>query len=84
MTSTQENSLDTKIELALDQLKRVREDINGLVKKIDDNYVTRREMEEKFVTLRAELNPITKGVWGIVSTVGTILIVAILTLILVK
>lgn len=46
-------SVETKIELALDQLKRVREDIKSvdtkfekLEKKIDDQYPTRREIVE--------------------------------------
>lgn len=46
-------SVETKIELALDQLKRVREDIKSVdtkfekfEKKIDDQYPTRREIAE--------------------------------------
>ena len=56
MNSTQENSLDTKIEVALEQLTRVREDIKSLENKIDNNYVTRTEFE-----------PVKKLVYGLVS-----------------
>ena len=48
--------MDTKIEVALEQLTRVREDIKSLENKIDNNYVTRTEFE-----------PVKKLVYGLVS-----------------
>lgn len=68
-----DKSLETKIELALDQLERVREDIKALESKIDAQYVTRYEFD-----------PIKKIVYGMVTLVLTGVIGAILTLVIRK
>lgn len=51
-------SLETKIEVALEQLRRLREDIKDLDDKISKNYITKVEFE-----------PIKRVVYGIVSLI---------------
>lgn len=74
-------SVETKIELALDQLKRVREDIKSvdtkfekLEKKIDDQYPTRREILE----IEARVDKL-EGNWGwlVRVTAGALITTAI-------
>lgn len=71
MNLTQENSLDTKIEVALEQLTRVREDIKSLENKIDNNYVTKTEFE-----------PVQKLVYGLVGLVLTTVFGALVLLVI--
>lgn len=65
------DNIETKIEVALEQLVRVREDIKELNTKIDNNYVTRIEFE-----------PVRNIVYGLVSLlltgiIGSLLMVVI-------
>ena len=46
------DNIETKMEVALEQLVRVREDLKELNNKIDNNYITRIEFERKKHSLR--------------------------------
>ena len=54
------DNIETKMEVALEQLVRVREDLKELHNKIDNNYVTRIEFE-----------PVRNIVYGLVSLLLT-------------
>ena len=54
------DNIETKMEVALEQLVRVREDLKELNNKIDNNYVTRIEFE-----------PVRNIVYGLVSLLLT-------------
>lgn len=84
MSMSTEN-IETKIEVALDQLIRVREDIKNLDKKIDDSnvkFVTKEQLENKLDTLRAEVRPTLGGVSRVIDVVITAVIVGVLALII--
>ena len=59
MSMSTEN-IETKMEVALEQLVRVREDLKELNNKIDNNYITRIEFE-----------PVRNIVYGLVSLLLT-------------
>lgn len=67
------DNIETKIEVALEQLVRVREDIKELNTKIDNNYVTRIEFE-----------PVRNLVYGMVSLVLTVVVGGLLVLVIRK
>lgn len=67
------DNIETKIEVALEQLVRVREDIKELHTKIDNNYVTRIEFE-----------PVRNLVYGMVSLVLTVVVGGLLVLVIRK
>lgn len=54
------DNIETKMEVALEQLVRVREDLKELNNKIDNNYITRIEFE-----------PVRNIVYGLVSLLLT-------------
>lgn len=72
-------SLDTKIEVALDQLVRVREDIKSLDTKISQNYATKTEVvqiKQDVAEIKGNITWISRLVIGMVITavVGTVII----------
>lgn len=69
------DNVETKVELALDQLRRVREDLKIIQTKMDSNFITR-------VEYNADMGPIKKMVYGLISLVVTSVVVAMVSLVL--
>jgi len=67
------DNIETKMEVALEQLVRVREDLRELNTKIDNNYVTRIEFE-----------PVRNIVYGLVSLLLTGVIGSLLMMVIRK
>jgi len=67
------DNIETKMEVALEQLVRVREDLKELNNKIDNNYVTRIEFE-----------PVRNIVYGLVSLLLTGIIGSLLMMVIRK
>lgn len=65
------DNIETKMEVALEQLVRVREDLKELNNKIDNNYVTRIEFE-----------PVRNIVYGLVSLLLTGIIGSLLMMVI--
>lgn len=68
------NSLETKIEVALDQISRVREDIAKLDEKLNNQYVTKYEYQ----SLRVEVDDLSSNQRWVVRTFMGSLISAII------
>jgi len=69
MTTT-EQSMETQIAVAIEQIGGVRKDINALSEKIDNNYVTKSEFE-----------PVQKIVYGLVGMMLVTVVSALLLLV---
>ena len=67
------DNIETKMEVALEQLVRVREDLKELNNKIDNNYITRIEFE-----------PVRNIVYGLVSLLLTGIIGSLLMMVIRK
>lgn len=67
------DNIETKMEVALEQLVRVREDLKELNNKIDNNYITRIEFE-----------PVRNIVYGLVSLLLTGVIGSLLMMVIRK
>lgn len=80
--SLAEQPPNSALNVKLDYIQRDINEIKGDVKEIKNDYVSRREFNETLKTLREEISPLKKFVYGIISVIGLAVIGAIIQLVI--
>ncbi len=70
------------LNVKLDYIQRDINEIKGDVKEIKNDYVSRREFNDTLKSLREEIAPLKKFVYGIISVIGLTVMGAIINLVI--
>lgn len=65
------------------ETRNIKSDISNIkdsIKEIRDNYIPRREFDDAFRTIREEISPLRRFVYGIIGTISLFFLGAILNL----
>lgn len=78
----QEQPPNSALDVKLDYIKDDIKEIKGDIKEIKKDFVSRREFDEALGSIREEISPLKRFVYGIISVIGLGVIGALLQLVL--